>query len=76
MLIHKFRKDEMLYFSIYSKVKRADTPESKLCACLLKWAQISPLFYVLSFFQNCGVFFFLFRAHFLGLLLVVHFGFK
>lgn len=55
MLIHKFRKDEMLYFSIYSKVKRADTPESKLCACLLKWAQISPLFfYVLSFFQNCG----------------------
>lgn len=44
MLIHKFRKDEMLYFSIYSKVKRADTPESKLCACLLKWAQISPLF--------------------------------
>lgn len=75
MLIHKFRKDEMLYFSIYSKVKRADTPESKLCACLLKWAQISPLFYVLSFFQNCGGFF-LFRAHFLGLLLVVHFGFK
>lgn len=76
MLIHKFRKDEMLYFSIYSKVKRADTPESKLCACLLKWAQISPLFFMSchSFRTVGGIF--LFRAHFLGLLLVVHFGFK